>query len=199
MAINLDPILKLPILQKIAILCVFIVLLSVVFYTNLYSPKREELKNLTLRLEDAKKKLDESKGVTKELERFKKEVAELNIALQKVLTQLPNEKEIPALLTAISNAGKESGLDFLLFKPNNEVPRGFYAEVPVSIEVTGGYHNLAVFLEKIRNMPRIVNITNLSMGGAKDMDGKIILKSQFLATTFRFLPQEAKGEKKAKK
>ncbi len=198
MAINLDTVLKLPLSRKIAILCVFIVLLSVIFYFEFYSPKQDEINNLKVRLSEANRKLEESRKVARELEDFKKQVEELTRKFSRVLTQLPNDKEIPGLLTAIANAGRESGLEFLLFKPNKDVPRDFYAEVPVKIEVTGGYHNLAVFFEKVKNMPRIVNISNIKIGGAKDKEGKIILKGSFLATTFRFLPQNERKNRKKK-
>lgn len=195
MAITVESIVRLPLSRKIAILAAIIVLLGAIFYFNFYSPKREELKSLQVRLEEAKRRLEESRKVTVELARFRKEVETLNRALEKVLTRLPNKKEIPGLLTSISVAGKEAGLEFLLFKPGIEVPKGFYAEVPVNIEVIGGYHNLAIFFDKVARLPRIVNITNLNIGGTKEKDGQILLKATFLATTYRFLQKEAKGGK----
>ncbi len=199
MAVNLDSILRLPLWQRIVILIVFIVALSAIFYLYIYGPKIEELKALDARLEDAERRLQESKKITADLERFKREVAELNRSFDKVLTQLPNEKEIPDLLTEISDIGRKTGLDFILFKPLKQIPKGFYAEVPVSIEVTGTYHNLAVFFERIMNMPRIVNVSNLRIGGAKDKEGKIILKSGFTITAYQFLPQGSNVKKKKKR
>ena len=77
--------------------------------------------------------------------------------------QLPDKKEIPQLLTTISSLGKESGLNFLLFRPKPEVPKEFYAEIPVEIQVEGSYHEVASFFSRVGNLDRIVNITNVIM------------------------------------
>ncbi len=199
MAINTEALVRLPLSRKLIILAVILTLIGVVFYFNFYAPKMRELRDLEARLEDAKRRLEESRKVTVQLARFKKEVALLNESLKEVLKKLPNEKEIPGLLTSISTAGKESGLEFLLFKPGPEVKKGFYAEVPVNIEALGSYHSLAIFFDRITRLPRIVNVKGLKIGGPKEKDGQILLKASFLVTTYRFLPQEEKGEKKGRK
>ncbi len=199
MAINTEALVRLPLSRKLIILAGILTLIGVVFYFNFYAPKMRELRDLEARLEDAKRRLEESRKVTVKLARFKKEVALLNENLKEVLKKLPNEKEIPGLLTSISTAGKESGLEFLLFKPGPEVKKGFYAEVPVNIEALGSYHSLAIFFDRITRLPRIVNVKGLKIGGPKEKDGQILLKASFLVTTYRFLPQEEKGEKKGRK
>ncbi len=199
MAINTEALVRLPLSRKLIILAGILTLIGVVFYFNFYAPKMRELRDLEARLEDAKRRLEESRKVTVQLARFKKEVALLNESLKEVLKKLPNEKEIPGLLTSISTAGKESGLEFLLFKPGPEVKKGFYAEVPVNIEALGSYHSLAIFFDRITRLPRIVNVKGLKIGGPKEKDGQILLKASFLVTTYRFLPQEEKGEKKGRK
>lgn len=199
MAINTEALVRLPLSRKLIILAGILTLIGVVFYFNFYAPKMRELRDLEARLEDAKRRLEESRKVTVKLARFKKEVALLNESLKEVLKKLPNEKEIPGLLTSISTAGKESGLEFLLFKPGPEVKKGFYAEVPVNIEALGSYHSLAIFFDRITRLPRIVNVKGLKIGGPKEKDGQILLKASFLVTTYRFLPQEEKGEKKGRK
>ncbi|MFQ5900456.1 MAG: type 4a pilus biogenesis protein PilO [Thermodesulfobacteriota bacterium] len=193
MAIDLDKLLKLPLPKRIAILLVLLSIIAALFYNLSYSHKKEMLARLKPQLLEAKRKLLESKDAADRLPEFKKAVEELNRNFKEVLAQLPDKKEIPTLLTNISNAGKEAGLEFILFKPLSEARKEFYAEVPVSIKIKGGYHNLASFFLKVGEMPRIVNITDLNIGGAKDKDGIVILNSDFRATTFMFLGKE-KGE-----
>jgi len=131
----------------------------------------------------------------------KKEYDELNAALKKALTELPNSREIPSLLTSITNAGKVAGLDFLVFKPKPEVKKDFYADVPVDISVSGSYLNVANFFAAVANLPRIVNITNVDFAEVKNVNNRIMTKVNCLATTFRFLGKEEMQDdkKKAKK
>jgi type IV pilus assembly protein PilO len=84
------------------------------------------------------------------------------------LNLLPNTKEIPALLKTITQLGTDSQLEFVLFSPQRERPKDFYMEIPVSIQVSGSYHNVAVFFDKVGRMDRIINILNVDMKPEKE-------------------------------
>jgi type IV pilus assembly protein PilO len=197
MTLDLDTVLKLSLTKKLAVLSVVLAAIFYGYYSLFYVPNHEELKRLETQLTVAQKKLEESRAAAKRLPEFRKEVAELNRAFAVALAQLPNKKEIPSLLENITTTGRGVNLEFLLFKPVAEKPKGFYAEVPVEVKVLGGYNNLADFVQKVGDMPRIVNISNLKISNAKDVDGNIKLTADFVATTFRFLEKEAeKVEKK---
>lgn len=113
---------------------------------------------------------------------------------------LPQKQEIPSLLTSISDHGTNSGLDFLSFTPKKEIPREFYAEIPVDIKVRGPYHNVGVFLDKISKLPRIVNVDNINIGGPKREAGEMMLNTGFKLVTYRFIePAKDAGKKKSKK
>jgi len=121
----------------------------------------------------------------------------LKMDLDNALTELPNQKEIPTLLTSITSKGKDAGLDFLIFRPKAETPKDFYSEVPVDISILGSYYNIANFFVAVGTLPRIVNITNLNVAEIKNTGGRMVLKVNCLATTFRFLEKkEIKDEKK---
>ena len=138
--------------------------------------------------------------IARKLVKFKKEVAKLNEDFTIALVQIPNKKEIPTLLSNISRLGRDTGLEFLLFKPMPEVKQDFYAEIPVDIKVLGRFHNVAAFFDKVSKLPRIVNITNLNMSNTKISDTEDSLTISCLATTFKFLEKEDKSEtKKTKK
>ncbi|MDY7038440.1 MAG: type 4a pilus biogenesis protein PilO, partial [Thermodesulfobacteriota bacterium] len=110
---------------------------------------------------------------------------------------LPNKKEIPDLLRTITKLGRESNLEFRLFSPRAERRKGFYLEIPVSIIVSGSYHNVAMFFDKVGRMDRIVNILNVSMKPVKALSTRLVTTCS--AITFRFVPPKAKPKKRTKK
>ena len=196
---QIEKVLKLPARQKVAILFLLMLLEGGVIYMALYQPKMKELSDLQGRVEELQKQIEENRRIANNLPRYKAEFEQLKLDLDRALTELPNQKEIPSLLTSISSAGKNSGLDFLLFKPRPEVPKDFYAEVPVDIAVSGTFYNVADFFVAVGNLPRIVNINNVAFNEIKNVGGRTSVKVNCLATTFRFLDKsEIKNEKKPK-
>ena len=205
MELTAESLKKLPLKQKAYILVGVLGLIAGLYWYLLYSPKSAELKELNAKFDKLQIELNESKTIAADLPRFKAEVARLNDELSKALLELPDKKEIPSLLTDISKRGVESGLEFMRFKPLNEVPAGFYAKVPVEISVKGTYHEVATFFDKVSKLSRIVNITDINMSGAKEEGGRVVLSTSCLATTYRFVETEAakiggaKGEKSSNK
>ena len=118
--------------------------------------------------------------------------------LKAAVAQLPNDKEIPDLIESISRAGVKSGLKVLLFRPSAEVPKGFYAEVPVTMSVEGRFESLYEFSAKVGEMPRIVNIAGMDINSTGHKNRVPMLKANFVATTFRFIPAPAPEEEKRK-
>lgn len=196
---RIEKALKLPTKQKIALLILIIMGLGAALYYSLYMPKLKEYKELRAALETKQKEVDENRKIADNLPKFKQDFENLNIELQKALTELPNQKEIPSLLTSITGAGKSAGLDFLIFRPKAEEPKDFYAAVPVDITVAGTFYNTAAFFKAVAELPRIVNINNVAFSDVRDVGGRMMLKVTCLATTFRFIDKkENKDEKKGK-
>jgi type IV pilus assembly protein PilO len=197
---NLEKIFKLPTAKKVTVWVLVLLLIALGFYFLLIKSKQEEVKDLQTRLGDLKTQLNENRKIAANLPILTKEYNQLNEKLEKALSELPNQKEIPALLTSITDAGKRSGLDFLVFKPKSESPKDFYAEVPIDITVSGSYHSVTKFFSAVSELPRIVNISNVSISDINSKSGNTNLKVTCLATTFRFLDKkELKDDKKAKK
>jgi len=190
--LDLDRILKLPLAYRVLILASLWLILGGLYYYFLYSPKMVEAAKLRGQLEEVKKKVDTNMNIARELPRFRKEKEDLDNELKKALTQLPNKEEIPNLLEAVSTIAKASGLEILVFKPGVSVPKGFYADIPVEMKVEGSHESLALFFEKVGGLPRIVNLSDVNIGGAKDVKGEIFLTSDFKATTFMFLEEVEK-------
>lgn len=187
---RLDTLLKLPNKQKILILVVVLILEAAALIWFLYMPSHREL--VKLRDDHAKlqKDIDEKTRIALNLPKIQKEYNDLTADLDKALTELPNSREIPSLLTGITKIGKGAGLDFLIFRPKPEVKKDFYAEVPVDIVVSGSYYSVANFFAAVANLPRIVNIANVDFTEIKNVNNRMMTKVSCLATTFRFLGKE---------
>ena len=194
---RIEKVLKLPTKQKFALLAVVLVVEAALIFYGLYQPKMNAYAGLQQNLDDLQRQIQDNRRIANNLPRYKSEFEQLKKDLDAALTELPNQKEIPSLLTSISNAGKGAGLDFLLFRPKPEVPKDFYAEVPVDIGVSGTFYNMADFFLAVSKLPRIVNISNVNVSDIKTTGGRTVLKVNCLATTFRFLDKkEIKDEKK---
>jgi type IV pilus assembly protein PilO len=125
------------------------------------------------------------------LRKQKEQVSEYVSTLEK---QLPSKAEMDALLSDINQAGLGRGLQFELFKPGQVVVKEYYAELPIDIKITGGYHDVGSFTSDIANLPRIVTLNNLILVAGKDG----ILTLDAVAKTFRYLdPEEVNAQRKA--
>jgi len=194
---QVEKILKLPTKQKILILVLIAIIEAAALVWFLYLPKHKELTGLKVQLSKLQGEIDEKTRIANNLPKLKAEYEQLNRELDQALTELPNSKEIPSLLTSITALGKSAGLDFLVFRPKAEVAKDFYAEVPVDIVVSGSYFSVANFFATVANLPRIVNITNVAFSDVKNVNNRMMTKVNCLATTFRFLDKkEIKDDKK---
>lgn len=201
MAITVDSILGLPTSKKVLILIGILGLIAGMYIYLFFIPLQDNLKALRGELDKLLKELNEGKMITKDLEKFKSQVEQMNVELADALTQLPNEKEIPEILKSISRLGKESNLEFTLFKPKPEEPQQFYAKVPIDLVMVGRYHDIGLFFDKIGKLPRIINVVDFNMSRLKDGKGRekdpeILIRTSCLITTYRFIEKKAE-EKKA--
>jgi type IV pilus assembly protein PilO len=198
MAITVDSILKLPSSKKILILIGILGVLAGIYFYLFFIPVQNEMKVLRTELDKLMKEVNEGKMITRDLEKFKSQVEKLNAELTNALTQLPNEKEIPEILKSISRLGKESNLEFTLFKPKPEESQQFYAKVPIDLVVLGSYHNTGLFFDKIGKLPRIINVVDFNMTRTKDVkagETDIRIRTSCLITTYRFIEKKAEEKK----
>jgi type IV pilus assembly protein PilO len=173
---------KMPI--RIAIFAGTIVILAVAFWYFVYDPYSTEIAQTEGKIANLQQEINKAKARASNLKRFEVEYAEVDAQFQEALKLLPNTKEIPSLLKSITQLGTDSQLEFLLFSPQRERAQDFFMEIPVSIEVSGTYHNVAIFFDKVGQMERIVNILNVSMTPQKDRS--TILTTRCDAVTYRF-------------
>jgi len=186
MAVTLDSIKNIPNQYKFLILLGVMVGIGAGYYFGIYTGKKEELDKNIEALNKSKTELQKLQDTKKNMDAYKAKVAELEAELNLLLVAIPKSSEIPEILSQIDSKGKEAGLEFLLFQPGGETQVGDYYEVPVSIRVKGTYHGFATFLDKLRQLDRIINVRNVKMSGGGVVDNEIILDITCRVVTFRF-------------
>jgi type IV pilus assembly protein PilO len=122
-------------------------------------------------------------------DKYKAQLAQMEQSFGTMLRQLPGETEIPSLIVDISQTGLAAGLQEKLFVPRSEIPRDFYAEKPINIRLSGGYHEIGNFVSGIAALPRIVTLHNITItperAGSFD-----VLSMEVTAQTYRYLDDE---------
>ncbi|MGB9498747.1 MAG: type 4a pilus biogenesis protein PilO [Dissulfuribacterales bacterium] len=182
--------------QRIAICVAVVVVVVGVFVYFLYMPKYKEIGQLKKDITRQEELLAKTKQNARQFAKYQKLMAEKQAEFNVVSRALPLKREIPSLLINISQYGKDAGLEFLLFKPEAEKKKNFYAEIPVQMNLSGTYHKLGVFFDKLASMNRIVNINRFDLKGNGSS-----LSILCVAETYRFIEssgEEPKGKKRKK-
>lgn len=171
---------------------------GVVFFAYaylLYWPRGEQIAQKEKHLASLQADRDRKARLAANLSEAQELVMDLEAALKEAVTQLPDTKEIPDLLSAISGVGRESGLEIVQFRQRPEAYRDFYAEVPVDMVVRGTYFQVEAFFARVSELQRIVNINNISIRSPDTLpNDPVRLETACATTTFRFL-DEAERER----
>ncbi|MCR4346267.1 MAG: type 4a pilus biogenesis protein PilO [Sulfuricaulis sp.] len=126
------------------------------------------------------------KGLAINLPAYQQQMDEMEQTFGSLLRQLPNTTEVPDLLVDITQAGLGRGLEFTLFRPEKELPKDFYAEMPISVQVRGSYHELAQFVSDVAALPRIVTFGDINISSS-GKDNKLTMSAK--ARTYRYLEE----------
>lgn len=190
---KIEKLLKLPLYQRLLILAVMIVVILGAFGWFVWLPEYEKLDVMDQEIARLEADYIQKKQIADNLPKFKEEFAKLEKLLEEALTQLPNKKEIPTLLTSLAALAKDNGLEVVTFTPRGEVNKGFYAEVPASVDLNGSYHQLASFAQAVSKLSRIVNLSDLDFSSPrveeKPGGSTAALSIKCKVTTFRFVEQ----------
>ncbi len=185
---------KLALPVKIGLVAGLIIVITAGCFFGLIQPIADQITMLQSQQQAADRTLAEKQAFADNLMERRKEMDALDQRLQEALTQLPERKDLEELIAQLNDVGKKSGLEIAKVVPGNESNKSFYAEIPINIAVQGNYHEIASFLQEIAGLRRIVNVSDLKLSTPKLNNDKVVLNSEFLATTFRF--SETKGAKK---
>ena len=120
---------------------------------------------------------------------YKAQLSQIEQSFGTMLRQLPGQTEIPSLIVDISQTGLAAGLQEKLFQPQSEIPKDFYAEKPIKIRLSGGYHEIANFVSGIAALPRIVTLHNINIT-PENQDNYDRLSLEVTAQTYRYLDEE---------
>ena len=158
----------------------------------------EQLETLTAREQEEVKLKDEfiaKKTQAANLDLYRQQLNEIDRSFGALLRQLPSKSEVEALLVEVNQSGMGRGLQFELFKPNQEIVKDFYAELPINVKLTGQYHDFGAFAADIARLSRIVTLNNISItGSAQAKDGALAMDA--VAKTFRYLDEEELAAKR---
>ncbi|RLC25212.1 MAG: protein PilO [Deltaproteobacteria bacterium] len=183
-------------LQRLLICLVTFAVIGGAYYYFVFMPKHDELKKVQKKYQSQAKKLSTYKKRAAEIIKYEKMMVEAQEEFNLAMQALPDKRELPSLLTGISKAGSDAGLAFLLFQPAKEVNKEFYKEIPVSIKVSGRYHQITDFLFQITKLNRIVNINNVDV---KSKKGGKILEMSCRAVTYMFIEKKLPNDKNKRK
>jgi len=177
-----------PILPKLGVLLVTLALIVLASYWFDWQHQIEGINQEKVKEEGLRKTFLTKKSEAINLPAYQKQLEDIEKQFGALLKQLPGRSEMDALLTDINQAGLGRGLQFELFKPAaQETRRDFYAELPISIKVTGSYHDMGAFASDIGKLSRIVTLENIALTSASKGGG---LALDALAKTFRYLDDE---------
>ncbi len=202
MALSVDDIKRMPLRQKALALFVLFIFIGFAYFSLYYQNALAEEERLEQNLAALQIELTQKQKLLEQKIVFEKEIAKLQELLKVAMAKLPEQKEIPGLLISMSEAEGLGGVEFQLFEPLAPVEKEFYAELPVKISLSGVYHDTAVFFEKVAKLPRIVNVSDVSMErreGTKDGNGAKgpVLATSCLIKTYMFVEKPVEGSKKA--
>lgn len=163
-----------------------VIILFCLFYFLFFQPNYDEIDKLTKQVDIANDELKKVRKAAKNLPVHQKELDDARKIFELTSTLLPKSQEIPNLLRSISDLGRVSGLDFISFVPGLEVPKDFYAEIPIDIKIKGPYHNLGLFLDKVSKLERIVTVNNIKTEKVEQDNNEMLLYSSCRLITYRF-------------
>jgi len=176
-----------PILVKVGVLLVVLLLIIGASYWFDWQDQIEKISNEATKEEGLRKTFLTKKSEAINLPAYQKQLEDIEKQFGALLKQLPGKSEMDALLTDINQAGLGRGLQFELFKPaGGETRRDFYAELPITIRITGNYHDIGAFASDISKLSRIVTLNDIGLTGSAK--GGLALDAT--AKTFRYLDDE---------
>lgn len=153
-------------------------------YWRLLSPMRDDIARQEARLAELQNKIQEGRAAERQLPRFREEVHQLELELEKLLRILPARRNTPDLLRRIRSLAEQGDFSLKRFTPGQLSDKEFFSEWPIEIDIEGTYHNLALFYDRISRFSRIINIEDLKIVALGKVPGGHTIKANFTAKTF---------------
>lgn len=183
--------------QRVMLFVGTFVCMVAAFYFLQYQPRSEVMATLKTDLAQQETRLGVLKEAAAKLPALQEELARAEAEFAHLLSLLPDQKEIPALLETVSKLGAQAGLENILFQPQAEQAHEFYAVIPIRLDLIGSYHKLGAFFDNMSKLDRILKVENLTMTRQKEGS---VLQVACTLITYRFVekPEEKAGAPKSK-
>jgi len=162
--------------QKTIVLVIFLAIVAYVYFFTqfmpfFFQPRKAKIEVLTVDYEKISADLEKARKTVGNLEKLEQEYERLHEKWVAAQSLLPQEKEVAELLRKVTRAGNQAGVDFMLFQPGPQINKEFIAENPVRVKVRGEYHQLGVFLSKVANLDRIINVSDIRVTPVEKVQG----------------------------
>jgi type IV pilus assembly protein PilO len=159
-------------------------------FWRLLQPKRDEIAGYEAKLSELQTKIQEGRAAKQELPKFREEVRQLELELDKLLRILPARRNTPDLMRRIRSLAEQGDFSLKRFTPGQLADKEFFSEWPIAIAVDGTYHNLALFFDRISRFSRIINIEDLTVSAMPKAEGAHTITAQFTSKTFVYKEPE---------
>jgi type IV pilus assembly protein PilO len=179
-----------PLFRYAVILIVFVAVLGLGVWFTIVKDRHPQLVRLEQDEATLRVTFENKQRKAANYDAYKAQLAQIEQSFGTMLRQLPGETEIPSLIVDVSQTGLAAGLQEKLFQPQPEIPRDFYAEKPIKIRLSGGYHEIANFVSGVAALPRIVTLHDINITPEGD-DNFDQLSLEVTAQTYRYLDEEA--------
>ena len=189
----------LPLAVKVLIAFLPAIVISALVIILLILPRHKEIQRLNVEITKQENDIAKDQVKAAKLSTLKGENVKLRMRLDELKLQLPEEREVSGLLKQVSDLGIKSGLKIVSWRPEQKKdhPSGTIYEIPVAVELSGSYHNLGIFFSRLTKLNRIVNISDIKMGGPQPQKSEAIVKISFKATTFSAISDKEAAAKAA--
>jgi len=194
----IDKVLKAPPLQRWGGLAAALVILTILNFVLMIRPELATLESQAAQQRVLDSQLQEKSEIAQNLNERRREMDVLQQKLDEALAELPEAADLDELLAQLNEIGRKSGLEISAVEPAPEESAQIYVKIPIKMALTGNYHEIAMFLQSLANLRRIVNVNNIQLGSPTLKSEKVVLNSSFVATTFRFLDPKAAQQEKNK-
>jgi type IV pilus assembly protein PilO len=175
-----------PVAVKAVIVVILCAIVGVAWYFLDIEEQYAALARVERTEQDLREDFERKQVKAANLGAYKAQLAEMEESFGAMLRQLPNRTEVADLLVDVSQTGLAAGLEFELFQPQSEVPRDFYAELPIKLRVVGDYHALGEFVSGLAALPRIVTIHDVKIVPQRTGQGLVM---EATARTYRYLDE----------
>ena len=156
------------------------------YYFTEYGSQQSAIASYETQLAQKQGMKNEKENIAQNRSTYETKLGLLQTQLDEARSKLPDSADVPQLLAQLGSRARQTGLDIDQFEPRDEVKKSFYAEIPFQMKVRGSYHEVAMFIDSVGKLNRIINVTNIKMEDPKTEESRVIVSTSFDVKTYRF-------------